>query len=100
MIDLTREEAVALYNSGFWETMSSEERAKFQMLNERLCMPFDVFSEAMSKYLGRPVYTHEFTSSNHDSLMKEVFDGAPPPTLDEIINLIPKEKRVILGVSK
>ncbi len=96
--ELTKEQAVALYNSGFWKTMSYEERAKFQMLQDRLCMPFGVFSEAMSKYLSRPVYTHEFTSSNHDSLMKEVFDGAPPPSLDEIINLIPKEKRIILEV--
>ncbi|GMO25248.1 MAG: hypothetical protein Pg6A_12560 [Termitinemataceae bacterium] len=60
MNELTREQAVALYESRFWETMSYEERAKFQILQERLCMPFGVFHGAISKYLGRPVYTHEF----------------------------------------
>ncbi|GMO25242.1 MAG: hypothetical protein Pg6A_12550 [Termitinemataceae bacterium] len=32
--------------------------------------------------------------------MKEVFDGAPPPTLDEIINLIPKEKLLLIRLSE
>jgi len=97
MKELTREQALALYDSGFWQTMTYEERAKFQMLNDRLCMPFDVFAEAITKYLGRPIYTHEY-GLNREGLMKEVFKGAPPPTLDEIINLIPKDKLVILKV--
>ena len=95
---LTREQAVELYDSGFWEKMSYEERAKFQMVQDRVCMPIDVFKEAMNKYLGRPVYTHEFSSGNRDRLMREVFEGAPPPTLTEIINLIPEEKRVIIKI--
>jgi hypothetical protein len=97
MKELTKEQAVALAESKFWETMSYEERAKFQMLNDRLCMPFDVFQEAITKHIGRPVYTHEF-ALNREGLMKEVFNGALPPTLDEIINLIPKDKLIILEV--
>jgi hypothetical protein len=84
--ELTREQAVALYKSGFWEEiMSYEERAKFQTLQERLCMPVEVYSEAMAKFLRRPV-----------RLMREVFGGAGPPTFDEILRLIPREKLVVL----
>ena len=96
MRELTRKQAVELYESGFWEPLSYEERAKFQMLNELLCMPFEVFHEAIEKYLGRPVWTHEF-GLNREGLMEEVFAGAAPPSLEEIIDLIPKEKRLIVG---
>ena len=94
---LTREQAIAFYDGGVWKEMSFEEKTKFQMVQDKLCMPFDVFHEAITKYLGRPVYTHEF-GLNREGLMKEVFEGAPPPTLEEIINLIPEDKRIILNV--
>jgi hypothetical protein len=73
-----------------------EERAKFQTLQERLCMPVEVYSEAMAKFLQRPVWTREFASNNRERLMREVFDGARPPTFDEILRLIPQEKLVVL----
>jgi hypothetical protein len=96
-MELTREQAIALYESGFWKDMTYIERAKFQIMEERLCMPFDVFHEAISKALGRPVWTHEF-GLNREGLIKELFDGAPPPSLEDIINLIPEEKRIVIGV--
>jgi hypothetical protein len=95
--DLTEDEAVALYDSGFWKQMSHEEIAKFQLITDRLCMPFEVFHEAIEKALGRPVWTHEF-GLNREGLIKELFQGAPAPTMEEIINLIPEEKRVVIGI--
>jgi hypothetical protein len=68
---MTREEAVAKFDSKFWETMSYAERAKFQISEERLCMPFDVFQEAVEKHLDRPVFTHEF-GLNREGLIKEI----------------------------
>jgi hypothetical protein len=94
----TEEQAKNLYKSGFWKNQSYEERAKFQMMQDRLCMPIDVFMEALNKYLGRPVYTHELMYSNKESLMAEVFDGAPAPTLREIIELIPRDKLLLIEV--
>jgi hypothetical protein len=79
-MELTKEQAIALYESGFWKDMAYVERAKFQIMEERLCMPFDVFHEAISKALGRPVWTHEF-GLNRGGLIKELFDGAPPRAL-------------------
>lgn len=57
---LTRDEAVALYESGKWKTWPAAELAVFQLQQDRLCVPFDAFHGAVEKLLGRPVYTHEF----------------------------------------
>jgi lysozyme family protein len=73
---MTRDEAAALYESGFWKQMTQEEIAKFQIMEERLCMPFKVFHEAVMKTLGRPVFTHEF-GLNRDGLIKNSFMGIP-----------------------
>jgi hypothetical protein len=94
---MTKDEAVALYESGFWQQMTYEEIAKFQIMEDRLCIPFEVFHEAITKALGRPVFTHEF-GLNREGLIKELFHGDPAPTMEEIINLIPEDKRMIISV--
>jgi hypothetical protein len=92
---MTQDEAIALYESGFWESMSYRDRAVFQMFEERLCMPFGVFHEAIEKALGRPVFTHEF-GLNREGLQRELMGEAPAPTFAEVMNLIPAEKRLIV----
>lgn len=96
-VNLTKEEATALYESKFWEPMSYRDRAVFQMNEGRLCMPFEVFHEAMEKTLGRPIFTHEF-GFNYNGLLNELMNGAPAPSLKEIINLIPADKRTVVAV--
>ena len=91
---MTKEQAIELFDSGFWEELSYAEWAKFQLFEERLCMPFDVFQEAVEKTLGRGVWTHEFAYP--ENLQKELLGEASKPTMEEIINLIPKDKRIIL----
>jgi hypothetical protein len=92
---MTKEQAIALSESGWWKPLSHRERAMFQMFEERLCMPFDVFHEAVEKALGRPVFTHEF-GLNADGLKKELLGEQPAPTRDEIWNLIPADKRILV----
>lgn len=92
---MTEEQAVKLYESKFWEKLGYKERAKFQLFEPRLCMPFDVFHEAIEKTLGRPVYTHEF-GMNWKGLQKELMGEIPSPSLEDIINLIPEDKRIIV----
>lgn len=58
-------------------------------------MPFDIFHEAIEKSLGRPVYTSEF-ELNYDSLCKEFLGEKNAPTIQEIIEMIPEEKRLVL----
>lgn len=57
---MTKEEAVKLYNSNWWEGKSKDEIAEFQIHEPKLCCPFEVFHEAVEAWLGRPVWTHEF----------------------------------------
>lgn len=92
---MTKDEAIKLAESGFWKDMTHREIAMFQMFEEKLCMPFEVFHEAVEKTLRRPVYTHEF-GINYEGLKKELLGEARPPTLREIIEMIPKEKRIII----
>ena len=92
---MTCEEAIKLFESKFWENMSLKERAKFQLFEKRLCMPWHIFHEAVEKTLGRPVYTHEF-GLNRKGLQKELLGEAPAPSLKEIVDLIPKDKRIVV----
>ena len=95
MKQLTKEQAIVFSESYIWEDWNYRQRAEFQMLQEKLCMPFSIFYEAIKKTLNRPVYTHEF-GFNYDGLMGELFLGHEPPTFDEIVELIPKDKRIII----
>jgi len=96
---LTKEQAMAFFDSKIWETenWSYRQIAEFQMFQEKISMPFDVFHEAVEKSLKRPVYIHEF-GLNVEGLKKELLGEKEPPTLDEIINMIPKEKRMLILV--
>lgn len=95
VIQLTKEQAIDFGNNHLWESLSLKQRAEFQMSQKLLCMPFNVFHEAVEKTLNRPVYTHEF-GLNRDGLMAELFEGKEPPTLQEIIEMIPAEKRIVV----
>jgi hypothetical protein len=95
---MTKEQAVALAESGFWETMTAREIATFQLHERKLCMPFAVFHEAVEKTLGRGVWTHEFAAPEH--LIRELLGDAKPPTMSEIIELIPVDKRVLVLVTR
>lgn len=94
---MTKAEAVALADSGFWKTMSLDDRALFQLAETRLCMPFPVFHRAIEHALGRSVWTHEF--ADRDSLMRELCGDREPPTMEEILEMIPADKLVVLVVS-
>lgn len=94
MKQLTREQAIAFYNNKCYEDMNYRQMAEFQIEQDLLCMPFDLFHEAMEKTLGRPVYTHEFAF--REELKKELNGEKPAPTFEEICNLIPKEKLSLL----
>ena len=95
--NMTVEEAISLAETKFWEKMTPREIATFQLFEEKLCMPFSVFHEAIEKTLGRPVFTHEF-GMNVDGLRKELMGESPAPSMSDILNLIPAEKRTVLSV--
>lgn len=92
----TKEQAIAFSQSGVWKTWTAEQIVRLQLFQRLLCMDFSVFHKAIQEVLGRPVFTHEFTF--YDDLVKEYLGAKPAPTLDEILDLIPEEKRLILNV--
>ena len=88
---LTEDEAIALYKSEIWKDWTKEDIAGIQLYQDRLCVPFDVFHEAVEKVLDRPVYTHEFGSNG---LLREEWEGTVPmATFDDVLAKLPKISR-------
>ena len=96
---MTKNEAIALYESEWWKHLTDFERAKFQLFEDKLCMPFDVFHKSIEATLDRPVCKHEF-GRNHDGLQKELLGDAPAPTIQEIMDLIPEDKRIVVNLDE
>ena len=96
MQQLTQEQAIALAQSGEWKDWTDEEIVKFQLFQDRLCMDFSRFHRAVEAVLGRPVYTHEFAF--RDRIIDEYQKERSAPTFEEICNLIPAEKRIVIGL--
>lgn len=66
-----------------------------ELFADRLCMPFGVFHAVIEKALKRPVWTHEF-GLNREELQQELLDNKPKPSMQEIMELIPADKRIIV----
>lgn len=94
---LTEEQAIGVFNSGIWKDWNAEQVVRFQIFQRRICVDFEHFQECVREVLGRRVSSHEFGFSD-DGLMKEYLGEKSAPTLEEIINLIPEEKRFIIGI--
>ena len=97
----TEEEAVAFAEEKQWEPLTLRERTELQLHQRRLCMPFNVFHEALEDSLDRPVQTLEM-GMNLGGLREELAGDAPPPSLADILALAPKDKPLVLvapGVS-
>lgn len=93
---LTQEQAIAFAENKRWESLDLKTRALFQIHQDRLCMPFDVFHEAVEKTLGRPVFTHEFALNPR--LKDELMGFADAQTLDQIIALLPEDKTIVVSL--
>jgi len=82
---MTKKEALEFHDSGKWKDMSHKELALFQLKEEKLCVPFSTFHEAVEKAIGRPVFTHEFVKP--DLLIAEIESGvAKEKSLQDIVS--------------
>ena len=98
MKQLTKEQAIAFAESGIWKDWTDDQIVRFQLYQQRLCLPFDRFHKAMEAVLRRPVWTYEFANWKH---LQEEYEGKrKAPTFEEIMNMIPEDKRIILEVPK
>lgn len=93
---LTSEQAIAMADSNVWKDWTPEQVVRFQLFQKRLCMDFSHFQKCMQEVLGRPVWTHEFAF--HDELVKEYLGAKEAPSIEDIFNLIPEEKRLVIGI--
>lgn len=57
---MTKEEAIAKAESRWYEGKSPQEIVEFQLYEDWLCMPLELYQESVEKVLGRPVFTHEY----------------------------------------
>jgi hypothetical protein len=94
-----RQRAAALAQTDWWHGRSAREIAKFQLFTRELCLPFDIFHRAVEEALNRPVWIHEF-GFDVDGLIHELLDERDPPTLEEILNLLPADKRHAVFVAE
>lgn len=95
MQQFTKEQAIAIAESGEWKDWTPEEIVKIQLFQDKLCMPFGVFHAAVESVLGRPVWTHEF--ANVELLRSEYNKERPAPTFAEIVSLLPQDKVIIVA---
>lgn len=93
---LTQQEAIDFAKSGIWKNWTDEQIVRFQLFQKRMAMDFSRLHQAIEVVLGRSVFTHEFAI--RDELIKEYLGGKPKPTMDEILELIPAEKRIIINI--
>lgn len=91
-----KDKAISMYESGWWKGKSYREIAEFQLFIAELCCPFNVFHEAVEKSLNRSVFTHEF-GLNYSGICDEFLGNKEPPTIEEILGLIPQEKVIIIN---
>lgn len=98
MQQLTEKQAITIFDSNIWQSWDDETVVRFQLFQDRLCMPFNRFHTALQRVLKRKVYTSELCTNNLDNIYKEYLGYKPAPTFDEIISLIPKDKLNIIEI--
>jgi len=87
---MNQDEAIAKADSKWWAGKSAKEIVDFQLYEDRLCMPFDLFQQAVEEVLNRPVWAHEFCRA--EGLQAE-YEGKRPPEH----NPIASAERIIKG---
>lgn len=98
MKQLTKKQAIAFFKNKTWEGWSDEQIVRFQLFQDRICVPFSCFHKSIEKVLNRNVYTHEL-GLNLNGIKEEYLGTKQSPTLEEIIKLIPEEKRITIGLN-
>lgn len=91
-----KDAAIAMVETEWWKGVNARTAFEFQMNTAELAMPFDEFQRVAEEALGRSVWTHEFAFPQR--LMDEFNGDKKPATFEEILALIPAEKRILVTV--
>ena len=98
-ISIGKEAAIAMAASMWWLGKSPREICDVQLFTQEVCMDFGDFQAALEAALGRPVWTHEL-ALDYNGIVAEYLGNKPAPTMQDIIDLIPEGKRIILEVGE
>ncbi len=97
---LSKDEAVAFCDEGVWRTWPDEKIGAFQLFQDTLCVPFDVFHRCIEITLGRPVWTHEFADMQR--LRDEYLGKRPTATMADIMTLLntlcPDKPKIVVTI--
>ena len=101
MEQLTKEQAIAIYEGKEWQNWTDEQIVQLQLYQDFLCVPFGRFHAAVEKVLGRPVWTHEFAGDTGRQRLIDEYEGKRPRgTVEEsfefLRELVPDEKIIIV----
>lgn len=88
-----RDEAIKLFNSNWWKGKPAREIVGFQLFVIELSMPFGKFYEALEETLNRSVWIYELT--HLENIIQEFLGKKSPPTMNDIVELILADKRII-----
>lgn len=79
------------------DEMTGEEREiEMRRVRGPLEIPFELVHQRVKELVGRPVFIHEMGSRNWQSLVDEA-SHRRHPTLQEVLELIPEEKRLVVN---
>ena len=78
----------------WWESDDPRVKALGQLQEPIIVMAFDEFHHAVEQAIGRPVWTHEFADPQR--LIEEIEGERPPATMRDILDVIPKDTRVVV----
>jgi hypothetical protein len=84
VIQLTQEQVITFAKNEYWKVWDPPTRALFQVCQDRLCMPFDVFYSAVEETLGRPVLVRELGLLDRASLRAELMELVGLSTLVQV----------------
>jgi len=98
MAQLTEAQAIEFAESEAWREWTPEQRGAFQLFQELMCLPWEVFHEGIEAALGRPVWTHEFARA--DDLRMEWKGLVGPQTtqdvFDALVDIAPDGAEIIV----
>lgn len=96
---ITKAEAIIIGESGLWKDMPVRERCWLVLESGLCCYPFGQFHEDLEACLGRPVWTHELGLA-FDEIKREFLGETEPPAMQDFLDLIPEEKRIVVVLDK
>jgi hypothetical protein len=94
---MTKKDAIRMFESKWWKKKTAKEIVEFQLYEKKLCMPFDEFHKAIEEIFERPVWTHEFA---YWEKLKKEYKDKKKPNMKEIMELIPKEKMILVNIEE